>query len=288
LGAACAAAALSAGAAAAQTVTRISDGAELDPAAAVTALAEGPLLLRLPAAGSAILLGASVHSGGGGTAYVAASTEFLTFADVAGDLSVRGLRLRPGQAAVIVLRTGHVRRMEFDAARLAASAPPALAEDFQVRLAPVAQDQARRRFWGLLTPTGVNARAPGSPAIETVRQTYLLNPALLDIRARAGSDTAALRRLTAERFVAAIAAGDAATAAALMDPQPFLAAGSAWREVRGEFAGGMAGSDLSARLAGAQLRPDRDGYVASGPGGDFSLALVMRDGVAFVSRLEPR
>ena len=155
--------------AAAQTVIRLSDNAALEPAMAGQALAGGPVALTLPAGGAATILGASVSSRSGGSAYVAVSADDLTFADVGGDLRVGRVSLRPGQAAVVSLRTGRIERFEFDAARFIATAPPALAEDAQARLQPVAARQRQRLFWGLLSPTGVNARAPGSAAIEAAR-----------------------------------------------------------------------------------------------------------------------
>ena len=276
------------GAASAQAVTLLSDNAPVEPGRAGQALAEGPLGLSLPAGGETDLLGARVSSRQGGAAYVAASADFLTVADISGDLRVGRVTLRPGQAAVLTLRTGEVERFEFDAARFIATAPPSLADEAQARLQPVAAQQRRRLFWGLLSPTGVNARAPGSAAIEAARETWLMYPALLDIRARAGADTQTARRLTASRFVQALAEQDAETVASLMDPEPFLAAGPQWTNVRLDFARRLTSGALPQRLAGAGVSPQGDGFTAAGAGPAYHLALVEHDGVAFISRLEPR
>ena len=275
-------------AAAAQTVVRLSDNVPLEPTMAGPALAGGPVALTLPAGGAATLLGAAVSSRSGGLAYVAASADDVTFADVGGDLHVGRVSLRPGQAAVVSLRTGRIERFEFDAARFIASAPPTLASDVQARLQPVAAQQRRRLFWGLLSPTGVNARAPGSAAMEAARESYLMYPALLDIRARAGADAGAARRLTAGRFVQALADRDFETVASLMDPEPFLAAGPQWAGARRDFARGLTSGALPGRLAGAEVAPGADGFTVAGAGQTYSLAFVERDGVVFVSRLEPR
>lgn len=281
--------ALWADAASAQTFTRLSDSAPIAADLAGAALADGPVSLDLAAGGSAEVLGSRVTSRRGGTAYVAVSAEYLTFADLSGDLQVGRVRLAPGQAAVVTLATGRVERFEFDAARFIASAPPALAGQAQARLQPVAARQRQRLFWGLLSPTGVNARAPGSAAIESVRETWLMYPALLDIRTRAAGDRATARRLTAGRFVQALADKDAATLASLMDPEPFLTAGPAWTDVRLDFARRLTDGALPGQLAGADVAPEGEGFsVSSGGGSAWRLALVEHDGVAFISRLEPR
>ena len=97
-----------------------------------------------------------------------------------------------------------------------------------------------------------------------------------------------MRRITAERFIDALAVGDDSTVAQLIDPKPFLGAGSGWREARSAYAKAMVSGALPHAVRGASLGGDgADGrFSASGAGGAFTLATVDRDGAAFVSTLE--
>lgn len=277
-----------ASAASAQTLTRADTGQAVDPPAVGTALADAPVVARLGAGEAVTVLGAEVRSGGGAVLYVAASTEFLTLAVADGEASVGRLKLKPGEAAVIVLRSGRAEKLAFDAGRLLASAPPAAAAAFGPGLAQAAEQQKRRRFWGLLVATGVNATAPGSPRLEETRRPYLMQPAQIELRAAAGGDAGRLKQLTADRFVAALAARDEATVAALLDPEPFLSAGLAWTSARSAFAHRMVAGPLPDSLTGARAVAAGNAFTVEGASQAFTLELVGRDGAVFVTRLEPR
>ncbi|MEI9905451.1 MAG: hypothetical protein WDN06_17050 [Asticcacaulis sp.] len=105
---------------------------------------------------------------------------------------------------------------------------------------------------------------------------------------------ARLDSLTAQRFVAAVAAKDTASVAALLDPKPFTDASGdpdAWQGARSDFAGRLtAQPGLSDTIATLHMGPDPDNAGAwildNGTWSLYRLRIVTRDRAAYVAALE--
>lgn len=267
---------------------RTADGAEVAARDAETALTSGGLAIRLPAGGGFNLYGLPVTSDGGAYLFITASSEFVIFAGLEGVADIDGMTVKPGYAAVLAIATGKQTRKEFDAERLAASAGPGVAAEFNRALAPVVSSQRKVRRMGRYEPARLNAQQPVAAGYETVRRDYLLDPTIIRLRKDAGGDKSALPQLVAERFVAALANADAAGVAALLDPAPFAAAGDGWRAARAGYAAELIRSGMAAKLAEAAVRrADAPGaFTVKSPAGDWELTTVERDVVVFVSALK--
>jgi len=244
---------------------------------------------RSLAAGETVdLFGARVAAPEAAKAVFSLSSELVAVAVIEGSVTEDGLPARAGEVLVAPVDGGKVRRFRFDARRLAATLPPEWAREAEAPLRQIAERQQRLRFWGMLEPVNLNVSAPVRPDLEPVRQSYLGSDVVARLRREAGGDPAKLAGLTARRFAAALAAGDAATAAELLDPKPFTDTGAdanAWRDARLAFAGrlvadrALAGAMASepAAVAGDQTAFDAGGY---------RIHLMPRDRALFVTTVE--
>jgi len=191
-----------------------------------------------------------------------------------GRASVDGVKARPGEALIIPAFGAPPAKAKFDAARFAAqwSDEMRAAETGVFKaLEKVARRQARGKFFGLYRTSGANLGLAGTPDFEMARRSVIGADAVADIRF---SDTppSKLPAAVAERFAAALAAGDADAVAALLDPTPY--GGADLRGASGDARAIMALRLLSSRnwsrlLADASVTPAGvDGsFVASGRGG---------------------
>jgi hypothetical protein len=264
-------------------------------AAAAPAAREDKQLLSLADGESRDIFGTTYTAHGEVLAVVVPSSELVSVAVLDGILAGGGRSAAAGRVLVTPIEHGGTQLFQFDARRLAASLNPAWLMRARPPLDRIAASQRRQIFWGRLEPVGANAAAPSRPAVEAMRQTYLTNAAITALRREAAGDRDVLARLTAARFAAAIAAGDAATVAALIDPQPFVATGAdapSWQADRAAFARRLTDDPaLRQALADAALQPAAAGstmFVAAAPGRPgFRINLVARDRALFVTSLEP-
>jgi hypothetical protein len=278
---------LAAAAAPAAEIRRTDSGSVVDGASAENSLAASSLALKLEAGEAISLYGLDLKADSLTLLFASSSSEYLMIADLSGRSRVANLLLGPGDAAVLNLSSGKLRRHQFDAARLAASASPALAEEINSALRPVIASQARKKWWGYYQPVVRNAQLPAPPALEAIRRDYLLQPEVIRLRKDAAGDRSKLNDLSAERFVAALARGDDAAVSALIDPVPFADAGSAWASARRSYAGSLIASDLPAKMAGASVSPSKDPgfYEIRSPSGSWTLSTINRDDVAFIDSM---
>lgn len=247
-------------------------------------------LLRLASGETAEIGGLSYSAQTSTIALVSTSSELVTIAVISGQLA-QGTAVASGGQALVTPIEGHdTQRFGFDAARLAASLPPQWQGDAAEPLRQLAARQKRSKFWGLIEPAGVNASAPTGPQMETVRQSYLGNNTIIALRRAAQGQPKALAGLTVKRFAEALAAGDAATVADLIDPKPFTDTGTdpaAWQAARLAFAQRLTGDAAlkAAMAAPAQAATDKSGGFDAG--GAFRIQLVTRDRAMFVTAVEP-
>ena len=262
------------------------------PAAAQdAAAANGRELVTIAPGGSAQVMGLTYSSAEGATAIVVLSSELQTAAVVSGTLEIDNSRARAGSALLTPIDGGKTRVFGFDAARLAATLPPAWSQAAAEPLHLLAAGQRRRKFWGLIEPVGVNAVAPAAPQAEAIRSTYLGNATILALRREARGDRGKLAGLTARRFAEAVAAGDARAIADLIDPKPFTDASNdpaVWQPARDAFARRLAGDKALKSAMAAPLAASAGATDSFDAGGAFRIALVVRDRAMFVAAVEPQ
>lgn len=245
-------------------------------------------LVELDAGADLQLHSVQYHTKERTVALASTSSEFISVAVIEGTLTQDHKTARAGEVLVTPIDGGQTRRFVFDAARLTATLAPAMLAKVEGLLGDIARRQERKRFWGLLEPVNLNAAAPVSADLEAVRQTYLGTSTVIDLRSRASGDPVRLAQLTAERFVAAAAQGDARAVADLIDPQPFTATNAdpaSWQAARLAFAGKVA-ADPALKTAFANppvaVPEDQTAFDA----GAYRLHLVPRDRAMFVSSVE--
>lgn len=247
------------------------------------------MLVTLAAGEEASHYGVSYRAAVATRAVLVQSSELITAAVIEGTLVQGDVAAQAGQALVTPIDAGRTRRYGFDAARLAASLPPHWTQT-EAPLAALAQVQRRREFWGLIEPVGINAAAPVAPEAEAFRRAYLGNDTILSLRRAAGGNRATLASLTVQRFAEAVAAGDAATIADLIDPMPFSEANgdpAIWLPARAAFAARLASDGALARALAVPVAASTDNPQSFDLGGAFRVGLVMRDRAMFVAEVEP-
>jgi len=252
-------------------------------------------LLRMADGESRSIYGVDYAAEGAVLAILVPSSELISVAVLEGRLSARNQSAGAGGVLVITIDSGETAALRFDAARLAATLPPAWATAASPALDSIAARQRRQLFWGRLEPVGANAAAPVVQNTEALRVTYLAEAAVVELRRAAAGNVDTLAQLTAERFAAALGNGDIATVAALIDPQPFLATGQGpaiWQAARTAFATRLTqDSGVRTALTGATVAPVTPGenalFRAGAPDRQpFHIALVARDRALFVISLE--
>lgn len=250
--------------------------------------AGGRQLIRLDAGQSTTLYGATYRAEAATLAVAVLSSELVTVAVAEGALAGGGERARAGEALVVPVDGGRTRRFGFDARRLAATLPPAMARAVTAPLERIAARQRRQRLWGRIVPVRVNAAAPVAGGLEPVRASYLSNPTVAALRREGAGEPAKLALLTARRFAAALAARDAGTVADLLDPKPFTDTGAdaaSWQAARLAFATRLTGDGtVVSAMAGppAAVAADTTAFDTGG----YRIRLVPRDRAMFVTAVE--
>ncbi len=166
----------------------------------------------------------------------------------------------------------------FDAQRLAASMSDNLAvrPEMIARLNSIAAKQRTGIFFGRLGRTNFNVATSGNKSREVARRSIIGGDAARRLRFAATENQEEFDRKVIEMFLAALAAGDAATVAELMDPVPF---GGIASEEAGKARRKMAAMVLAQRNWGAFLR---DGFEASASS-DEQWVTVTSQGLAYIS-----
>ena len=227
--------------------------------------------------------------------YVALSSEYISAAVLDGSIAVgSGRGAGPGRVLVTPIDSSSTERFLFDARQLRRSLGGQVDADVARSLSALGRRQSRQRFFGLLEPVGINAGSPAPSGMEGLRQAYLNEPAVVELRRAAGGSRPRLAELTAGRFLTALAAGDVATVSALIDPAPFSEVTierEVWTEARRTFAQRLVeDTELRASL-GTPVRAGGDDALRFETGGDgaaprYAMQIVVRDRAAFVASLE--
>lgn len=243
------------------------------------------------AAGETITLAGEVYRASTPlVAVTSLSSDLATLAVLDGTVAGDRRRGRAGDALVTVLDSGKTMRFGFDAQRLAATLPAAWIGQAGPLLDRIAARQRRQRFWGRIEPAALNASAPSTPQVETVRAGYLANETVAGLRRAGKGNPQALAAATATRFAQALAAGDAETAGALLDPKPFTDSGAepaTWQAARLSFARRLTGDPQLAAVFAAAPEPVAGDQTAFAVG-PYLLRIVPRDRAMFVAAVEAK
>lgn len=255
------------------------------------AQADGKQWLSLADGESRELSGTTYVAHGAVQAIVVLSSEYSTVAVIDGTLAAGKLTAGPGEALVTPVENGRIERLSFDAARLKPSLRPEWLATAAEPLDRIAARQKRAKFWGRLEPAGVNAAAPASPLIESVRHGYMANPTIAELRRQADGKMAVLAELTAQKFASALAGGDTPAVAALIDPKPFTdtnAAVADWQAARVAFADSLSANTPLRTAMGAGAPTVDPANAAQFVTGGYRITLVKRDRALFVAAAEPQ
>ena len=241
---------------------------------------------ELPFAGQAVVLD-------GFTGILGQSAETAYVLVIEGAARIGETHAGPGRVLLIPPYGGAPASARYDAGRLAqqwdadavARHPAAHAA-----LAGIARRQGRGLFFGTLGRTALNLAAPGGAEAESARRSVAGEAAVAAIRFAPQDDLASIGRSVSERMVQALARGDAASVAALLDPAPYGntdltgGGGDARRLAATRL---LASHDWPRLLSGATLAPSEDGsgWTARSASGAARIALRRLGDFVFVSHI---
>jgi hypothetical protein len=222
------------------------------------------------------------------------SSEFVTLAVISGELTWDESRAIAGQAIVIpITNANRIEVLEFDAARLLATIDNNWLAQVRPNLEQISHRQKRKIFWGLLEQTGVNTSAPVPSQIERVRQSYLSQPAVVELRRRSFGNRSLLQSLTVSKFKDAMIANDGETIAALLDPLPFSDTNDnsqVWQNARRSFAENLlkdAAMKAAFRAEGIAQEPITGQFYIGPENSKYIVTTVARDSAVFIAAVEP-
>lgn len=176
---------------------------------------------------------------------------------------------------------------------LDAFAAKGVADD--VDLTQLAASQKRKKFWGLLRPTGFNVATPLGDEVEAVREDYQTDAFLIGIK-RSSKDGREYADNTAKMFVEGLRQGDARSVALLISPKLFLEGASAAQSEelltrqRLAFARQLLAKENYSNLDAASVTEiDTGKYLVRGAGGrSLQLSIAAFDDGLYVTSLKPQ
>jgi hypothetical protein len=186
----------------------------------------GERLIRLEdgaTEGSTVLAGRTVELGGA-NALIGASSDAVFVAVASGAARVGDVGAGPGEALLLTPYGGAPSVVEFDAERMVAMfgpQPPQSLSGFVADLASVADDQSWGIFFGLYQRSLFDLQTPGGARTEAGRVSVMGAPEVVRIRFSGQSNPDAIEDMVVARAAQALAAGDAAALAQLLDPAPY-------------------------------------------------------------------
>lgn len=269
--------------AAAQPGINLADGQGADS----TALETGQQLLIENRQGTLPFAGRQAELAGF-TGVVGYANELAYATVIDGMVSVDGVSAERGWMLMLPPYGGAPILERFDASRFArqwSAAARAAAPGTFASLEKLGAGQRRGVFLGRYGQTRFNVAASGSADRERARRSLLGADAVRDVRFSGESDPQAIEKRVVRTFLAALAAGDAETAASLLDPVHFggraLSGGA--REARVAAARSLSASrDWHALIGSAEPLPDDGAWRA----GAVRVTLRSVDDFTFVHRVE--
>jgi hypothetical protein len=255
------------------------------PAADLAQLATGQQVLLSDASGGAAFAGNDLALEGV-TALAGLASEAAYLAVIDGQATAAGETAKAGWMLLFPALSDEVFAERFDAKRLAASLPDAMAVQVSAMLDAIAEEQERLIFFGRYSRTNFNVVTAGSADVEQRRRSILGGPQLTDIRFGDTSDPRAIERAVVTGLRDALLSGEPARVAEFIDPTAF----------GGDLRHGADGARLlvARRMLGARNWQEALGAVEpelvdeTWQLGRFNVDLRQSNGFVFVSRVAPR
>ncbi len=273
-------------------IQRTDTGEEIATSEIARTVTETGLLARIDEDGSLAFFSLEFSAVRDSTVYLAASSENLIVAVLSGQIATRDNVASPGQVFVNPVISAEVLRFDFDIDAFIGSSSLVIGPELRAELEVARVNQERKILWGLLTPSLTNVQAAVLPGAEALRRSYLLSPEIFELRRSAAGDPVRLARLSAERFLRALAARDAETVSMLLSPtlfKPEESSTESWLNARGNFARLMATSDLPTKVVGARFE-SFDGHsefiLLAADGSRIRLNVGAYDTMTFITALE--
>jgi hypothetical protein len=160
----------------------------------------------------------------GATGLIGMSSEVAYVAVSQGTATADGNVARAGQMLLIPPYGAAVSVQRFDASRLLASLDSETRTELPnlaAHLTAIKAVQQRGIWLGRLGRTNYNVAAPGTGDAELAARTVTGVPAVQTIRYSGEANPATISQKVVDTFLGALASGDAATAASLLDPVPY-------------------------------------------------------------------
>jgi len=257
-------------------------------------LSQGGVIANLVAGETMEVYGFEIQAEQDSTIYLSASSEFISAACLQGAFTAEGDNdpARPGEVYVHAYSGDVTSAYEFDIERFLGSSTLAIDPEIRNSLASVMSAQSRKKFWGFLEASNTNAQAPVAPTLEAQRRDYLLAPAIISIRKEANGDAETMARLSAERFIEALALQEDQTVAALLHPAMFNTKSRTpveWLTLRQKFAYELANSTLAGKMQAAEVEDGsiEDGFLISLENGErYHLQTEPMDAMVFVKSIQ--
>ena len=279
---------------AAVALYRTDDGREIAYQALERVLTESGVVASLAEGDELGVFGADLKARADSTVFLALSSEYFVAACLGGAIESGSAAAEPGQVLVLHVDQRSFQTFYFDVERFLATTLLALDPEIRSSLEGAAAAHERLKFWGLLQPLGLNARAPVSPAIEKIRRSYLLTPTVVRLRREGVGDSAKLARLVAERFVGGLVERELEQVQSLLSPQLFQGEAEVydretWQMLRLRYAKTLVEGGLPGDLAEAEFQATEDGnrFRIIAREQTYRLSLTAIDGMYFIDALEP-
>ena len=273
---------------------RVDDGREIADQDLERVLTESGVVASLAEGDQLGVFGTDLKARADSKVFLALSSEYFVAACLGGAIESGSASAEPGQVLVLHVNQQSFQTFYFDVERFLATAFLALDPEIRSTLEGVAAAHERLKFWGLLRPVGLNARAPVSPAIEEIRRSYLLSPSVVRLRREGAGDSAKLARLVAERFVGGLVEKELEPVKSLLSPQLFQGEAEAydretWQMLRLRYAKTLVQSGLPGDLAQSEIQATEDSnrFRIIARERTYRLSLTAIDGMPFVAALEP-
>lgn len=273
---------------------RSDSGAPIEFEQVESVLSQGGVIANLAAGEDLEIYGFEMHAERDSTIYLSASSEFISAACLDGAFTAEGDSdtARPGEVYVHAYSGDVTSAYEFDVERFLGSSSLSIDPEIRANLANAMSSQKRKKFWGFLEASNTNAQAPVPPTMEAQRRDYLLSPEIINIRKEAIGDAESMARLSAERFVSAMANHEDKAVASLLHPAMFNKKGRApveWLTLRQKFAYELANSNLAGKMQTARVEDGsmEDGFQISLENGErYHLQTEPMDAMVFVKSIQ--
>jgi len=272
-------------------IERFEDGQSITTDELGRQLAESWIVARLDSGGKIVLWDISLRACEDSAVLCGVSSSFIFSAVLKGRVAFNDQLTASGGQTFVWQHAGpaSLQVFDFSARDLARSFARGSRDDLTELLNPVVRSQNRKRFWGLLRPTGVNIAMPTNPLVENLRKSYLTQPEVIAAK-RSATRLGDLADNIAREFLTALIKPDADAVGQLITPAFFREAAKAGRlqEARRGFASGLLSQQWAKSVEPGSLRQTEDTlvYLFQAGAKPFRMEMEIFDSSLFVAAIE--